>query len=171
MVHRSDFEKAGAFKSETYPEDYDLTFRFYASGLKTIPSSEVLHQWRDYPERTSRTSEVYADNKFTELKTTWFTRLHVDRERPLVLWGAGKRGKAIAAELLYNDLDFQWLTNNPNKIGHNIYGRVLGDDKDLRKLKRPQVIVALANKANQAFAHDVFKEMGLNTIEDFYFFC
>ena len=68
MAFREDFDEVGAFEPDRYPEDYDLTFRFYEKGLKCIPCNQVLHQWRDYDTRTSRTSVHYAQNYFLELK-------------------------------------------------------------------------------------------------------
>ena len=93
MVHREDLEKAGSFSSQRYPEDYDLAFRFYEQGLSCIPSNDLLHYWRDYGHRTSRTSEHYAQNYFLDIKLYYFLKLDRDDHSPLVLWGAGKKGK------------------------------------------------------------------------------
>ena len=68
MAHQSDFEASGGFLPNRYPEDYDLTFRFYEKGLKVIPCTQVLHLWRDYDTRTSRTHEHYAQNYFLDIK-------------------------------------------------------------------------------------------------------
>ena len=76
MVHRSDFESCGAFESFTYPEDYDLTFRMFEAKLKCIPTDSILHHWRDYPLRASRTDSNYADNTFMHLKLHYFLKLH-----------------------------------------------------------------------------------------------
>ena len=69
MVHREDFDKCGGFQSNIYPEDYDLAFRFYRKGLTPIKCDEVLHYWRDYANRTSRTHEHYSDNTFLDIKS------------------------------------------------------------------------------------------------------
>ena len=69
MVYKTDFDRCGGFTPNTYPEDYDLAFRFYKQGLKCIPSNEVLHHWRDYAVRTSRVDAHYAENSFLELKS------------------------------------------------------------------------------------------------------
>lgn len=55
MVHREDLIACSAFEPTNYPEDYDLTFRFFKQGFKCIPCDTVLHEWRDYSTRTSRT--------------------------------------------------------------------------------------------------------------------
>ena len=57
MTWREDLEACDGFSPDRYPEDYDLCFRFYREGLRCLPCDEVLHLWRDYPQRTSRNSE------------------------------------------------------------------------------------------------------------------
>ena len=52
------------FYPNDYPEDYDLAFRFYEVGLKPISCNTILHHWRDYATRTSRTHKHYADHTF-----------------------------------------------------------------------------------------------------------
>ncbi len=45
MVYKSDFEDCGGFTpTSTYPEDYDLAFRFYKTRDENVfPATEVLH--------------------------------------------------------------------------------------------------------------------------------
>lgn len=120
MCERSDFERVGGFGSN-YPEDYDLAFRFYGHKLEVVSVLEVLHRWRDHGTRASRNDPNYADNRFFELKMKHF--LSIDRSTdPLVLIGAGKKGKRLAQILLKQSIDFEWWTNNPKKTGIDIYG-------------------------------------------------
>ena len=93
MVYKTDFDRCGGFTPNTYPEDYDLAFRFYKQGLKCIPSNEVLHHWRDYAVRTSRVDAHYAENSFLELKVNYFLELSHDKEKTIIIWGAGAKGK------------------------------------------------------------------------------
>ena len=99
MVHRENFEDCEGFEPQRYPEDYDLTFRFYEHGFQIIPCDQVLHLWRDYDTRTSRTHEHYAQNYFLDIKLHYFLKLNHDTNRPLVIWGAGFKGKKIAKGL------------------------------------------------------------------------
>ena len=75
MVYREDLDRCKAFSSDKYPEDYDLAFRFYMEGLKPIKCNHILHYWRDYPTRTSRTDDHYSDNTFLEIKSNYFLKL------------------------------------------------------------------------------------------------
>ncbi len=165
FVHRADLDRCGAFNSDRYPEDYDLCFRFYQLGLKVIPCQEVLHYWRDYPTRTSRTDAHYADNRFLELKLEYFLRLEHQQDRPLVLWGAGKKGKWIAQQLVNRPIPFRWICNNPNKVGKEIYGRILEDTVLIKDLVRPKYILAVANKEEQV---NIKQQLAG---QEYFFFC
>ncbi|MEL6926946.1 MAG: glycosyltransferase family 2 protein, partial [Bacteroidota bacterium] len=96
MLYREDLIRCGAFEADTYPEDYDLVFRFYESGLKITTVLQVLHYWRDHASRSSRNDPNYANQSYLDLKVPWFLKLDYDEKRTLVLWGAGRKAKTIA---------------------------------------------------------------------------
>lgn len=171
MVHRSDFEACGGFEADRYPEDYDLTFRFYQGGLRVIPSTQVLHLWRDYDSRTSRTHVHYAQNYFLEIKLHYFLLLDHDIHRPLVLWGAGFKGKTLAKGLLERNIEFEWICNNPKKIGKKIHGKTLRHFGALADLERPQSLVSVANETAQKEIRAHFRTLGQSPMEDYFFFC
>ncbi|MEZ5003022.1 MAG: glycosyltransferase family 2 protein [Chitinophagales bacterium] len=171
MVHREDLDQCGGFDHDTYPEDYDLCFRFHEQDLTCIPSDEVLHFWRDHASRSSRVSEHYADNRFLELKCRYFLKLHHQPNRPLVLWGAGKKGKRIAQFLIDHNIHFHWLCNNSNKIGKDIYGITLASTELWHQLHTPQIIIAVANPKEQNELHEQLQLQQLQSIEDYFFFC
>ncbi|MEO8772990.1 MAG: glycosyltransferase [Gelidibacter sp.] len=171
MIHRQDLVVCGAFDHTTYPEDYDLAFRFYKHGLKCIPSGHVLHHWRDYDTRTSRTDENYADNRFLKLKMNYFMELDYDFSRPLVLWGAGFKGKFSAKLLKKNKVPFIWICNNPKKIGKHIYTIELDSIASLSELIAPQVIITVANKTAQKKIRNILENQQLVKAHDYFFFC
>lgn len=171
MLHRDDFEHCGGFESDTYPEDYDLVFRFFKSGLKVIPCNHVLHQWRDYSTRTSRTHEHYADSSFIEIKLNYFLELHYNLDKNLVIWGAGAKGKRLAELLLENKVNFQWICDNPKKIGKHIYGVELLPFTALEGIQNSQSIVSVASPKAQVEIEQYFSERGLKSYQDYFFFC
>lgn len=171
MVHREDFDKCNGFRPNRYPEDYDLSFRFYEHGFKIIPCDQVLHLWRDYATRTSRTHEHYAQNYFLDIKLHYFLRLNYDVTRPLVVWGAGFKGKKITKGLKKRGLDFVWLCDNPKKIGKQIYGKELVHFEALQELDNPQSIITVANEEAQKEIRGYFSELGRSSMQDYFFFC
>lgn len=171
MLHREDFEKCGGFSHNIYPEDYDLAFRFYEHKLKCLPASKVLHQWRDYPIRTSRTHEHYADSSFIEIKLHHFLKLDFDESKKLVVWGAGKKGKLTAELLLKNNILFHWICDNPKKIGKDIYNQKLLSFTELDNIENTQSIITVASPKAQKEIVNYFKERHHLPMVDYFFFC
>ena len=171
MVFKDDLDNCGAFESDRYPEDYDLTFRFYENRMKCIPCDKILHHWRDYDTRTSRTSEHYAANYFLDIKLHYFLKLEYNPKRPLVVWGAGNKGKTIAKNLIHRKLDFTWICDNPNKIGKDIYGKKLLHFRVLNELEDPQNIITVANENEQDAIRNFFESLNKLPMQDYFFFC
>lgn len=171
MVFREDFEVSGAFEPNRYPEDYDLAFRFREAGLKCIPCNEVLLLWRDYDTRTSRTSEYYAQNYFLDIKLHYLLKQDYIKNRPLVVWGAGKKGKTIAKSLIDSSIDFTWICDNPNKIGKSIYNVEMKPYQYLKELKNPQSIITVANQEAQKTIHSYLNKLEHEAMKDYFFFC
>jgi glycosyltransferase involved in cell wall biosynthesis len=169
MLHRSDFEKCGGFSSNTYPEDYDLAFRMLAAGLTIIPEQKTLHLWRDHAERASRNDCNYSDNSFIPLKVRYFLKLH--HERPIAIWGAGRKGKHIVQELLLQGIEPTWYCNNRRKIGKEIYNIQMQSEKALlAKQRAVQVVVAVSSPDEKRAIHQQLLVLGWVENKDFFFF-
>ncbi len=171
MLHRNDFLACNAFYPNRYPEDYDLTFRLYENKISCIPCNTVLHYWRDYATRTSRTHIHYAQNYFLELKMHYFLKLDFNAKRPLTVWGAGFKGKTIAKYLLAKNIPFYWICNNEKKIGKKIYQQPLWHFHFIDTLENPQCIVTVANAAAQHEIKTYFKKQHKMAMQDYFFFC
>jgi glycosyltransferase involved in cell wall biosynthesis len=146
MMHRDDFERIGAFRSKVYPEDYDLCFRMYQNGIKVVGVKEVCHYWRDHSARATRNDANYADNNFLALKLEKFLEIDFKKDKDLLLWGAGRKGKWIAQQFTNKEVPFTWICDNPKKIGKEIYGKILFDSALNNLGLNKQFIIAVANK-------------------------
>jgi len=171
MLHREDLDKCGAFDADIYPEDYNLAFRMRDAGLSVQPTSKVVHHWRDHPQRSSRTDDNYKDNSFIQLKVYHFLKSDHDISKSLILWGCGKKGKRIANLLIENDINFDWITNNPKKIGHNIYGVIIKADQDIANTKNKQVIIAIAEKDSLSKIIVDIMMVRSSLQKEYFFFC
>ncbi|GAA3589127.1 glycosyltransferase family 2 protein [Flavivirga amylovorans] len=171
MIHRDDLMACDAFNPNRYPEDYDLAFRFYKHNYKCIPCDTVIHDWRDYSSRTSRTHEHYAENHFIDIKLYYFLELDYNPEKSLIVWGAGNKGKTVAKTLIKKGIPFEWICDNPKKIGRDIYGTILKPFKTLKAIKNPQSIITVANKDAQTDIKNYMNSLGMKNIYDYVFFC
>ncbi|WP_298533522.1 glycosyltransferase family 2 protein [uncultured Algibacter sp.] len=171
MIHREDLIACDAFNPSRYPEDYDLAFRFYKQDYKCIPCETVLHDWRDYITRASRTHVHYAENHFIDIKLHYFLKLDYNPDRKLVVWGAGRKGKKVAKLLSEKKVDFEWVCDNPKKIGKDIYGTVLKPFSFLEEVPHTQSIITVANKDEQKTILKYMNRLKRKPIEDYVFFC
>jgi len=171
MVYKEDLISVDGFNPGRYPEDYDLAFRFYKQGLKCIPCNTILHDWRDYNSRTSRTHIHYAENHFIDLKLHYFLELDFDKNKTLVVWGAGNKGKKIAKTLIEKDINFEWICDNPKKIGKEIYGKIMYPFSYLKTVKNSQSIISVANKTAQDEIKHFMNNLNFQPIMDYVFFC
>ncbi|MEM0941434.1 MAG: glycosyltransferase family 2 protein [Bacteroidota bacterium] len=170
IIHKEDFDAAGAFNPEVYPEDYDLCFRFYRSRLKVVGIDKVLHYWRDRSNRISRTWKEYEDNRYFEMKIRYFYRLDKDRKRPLILWGAGKNGKDLA-KLLFEEEDvFHWVCDNERKIGKDVYGIKMEHFKIISDIQNPQIIIAVTSPDEKEKIKQKLYSWEKEPVRDYWFF-
>ncbi len=149
LIHKSDLENINAFHPDIYPEDYDLAFRMYKNDFKVISTNSLTHYWRDHQNRSTRTQEHYQILNFIPLKVKHFVEIDYAPSKTLVLWGAAKKGKLIARQLIQRNIPFKWVTENPQRIGHNVYDVIIEDGKDYCSKGDLQVIVAVSNRTEQ----------------------
>ncbi len=170
IIHREDFDRVGAFDPEVYPEDYDLCFRFYSNGLKIIGVDKVLHYWRDRSDRISRTWDCYKDNRYFSLKLRYFYQLNRDKNRPLVLWGAGKNGKDMSKLLIEKDDAFHWVCDNQKKTGKHIYGVIMEHLDIIPTLDNPQIMIVVTSPKDKIEIKQQLSEWSKNPVKDYWFF-
>lgn len=170
IIHKEDFDAAGAFDPVIYPEDYDLCFRFYKLDLTIIGIDQILHFWRDRSDRISRTWEEYEDNRYFDLKLRFFYELDRDITRPLVLWGAGKNGKDMAGLLQSYGDTFHWVCDNERKIGKDIYGVRLAHFQDIPAIENPQIIIVVASPTGKKEIAEQLISWNKKPIVDYWFF-
>jgi hypothetical protein len=170
IIHKEDFDLAGAFYPEVYPEDYDLCFRFYRKGLKVVGIDKILHYWRDHPVRISRTWECYQDNRYFDLKLRYFYEIDRDYDQPLVLWGAGRNGKDLARLILERSDTFFWVCDNKNKIGKEIYGIQMEHFSRVQEIPSPQIIIVVNTPRERIQIRKQLKKWNKAPVKDFWFF-
>lgn len=166
MMHTADFLKIGGFEGLDYPEDYDFVFRLYQNQIPIVSLNKTVLLWRDHPGRASRNLVQYRDQTFFSLK--WRRFLEIDRisSSPLILYGAGPKGKKLAREILKTTAEFFWVSGNIQKQGKHIYGQPIKSEALLKKYNHPQVLIAIS-------APDAQNEISRKTnhLQKVYYFC
>lgn len=149
LMTKATLNKIGAFNFDIYPEDYDLCFRMYQHQLHVKNVKEICHLWRDHETRASRNDDNYANNTFIDLKCHYFLLIDYNKNKELILWGAGTKGKQIAKYLNNKNIPFTWVCDNEKKVGHVIYNHRMLHYKSIKLTEKQQFIIAVANNTEQ----------------------
>lgn len=129
LAHPTFFMRAeavanvGGYRDHGWPEDYDLLLRLWRAGgrLGTVP--EALLEWRDRPNRLSRTHRSYDADAFRRCKAHHLTRSLLKGRDGVVVWGAGPVGKAFSRRLTDEGMRVRAFVDlNPRKLGQEIHG-------------------------------------------------
>ena len=139
MIRRLDLEDAGGFDDLSYPEDYDLCFHWYRKKYKLEVIPQVTLLWREHPERISRNSPDYGQQSFFELKLRRFLEIDYNPQRPLCLWGAGKKARLARRVLRQHKVGVRSMyleKNSKTKPNWWWYRRI-------EELQQPQILVAV----------------------------
>jgi glycosyltransferase involved in cell wall biosynthesis len=172
MLRRDVFQRFG-YRNTGCPEDYDLILRLLRAGhaLGVVPRR--LLAWRDSPARLSRSSSVYADDRFTALKAEHLARGTLAAHSRYVLWGYGGTGRALSRALLAHDRRPHAIVEvHPGRIGQRIQGaRVIppGELLAARRLAADllPVIVSVAHAGPRAEVRASLNQLGLRELEDY----
>ena len=85
---RSVLEAVGGWSEGPVPEDVDLWLRLFAAGVRFAKRPEILYQWHEHAERTTRHDPRFAREALLACKTahlvTWLDG------RAASVWGLGR---------------------------------------------------------------------------------
>jgi len=93
MMPVSVIQDVGRYHDKEWPEDYDYWLRAREAGYQFAKPEDVLLNWRDESDRTSRNDPRYEKKAFIELKARYVR--HLKQGRSLYVWGTGKTGIAL----------------------------------------------------------------------------
>ncbi len=102
LFRRELFEKYGAYRDGSFPEDYELWLRWMSHGVKTAKVDKELITWNDPPGRLSRIDPRYQVDAFYETKAEYLFQW-LEQNNPhhpeVIVWGAGRVTRKRAAIL------------------------------------------------------------------------
>jgi len=144
MMRREAFDQIGGYRDVGWPEDYDLILRLWEAGHRFGKVPDVLLEWRERPDRLSRTDDRYGEDAFRRCKARFLGRRIAGR--PVVVWGAGPVGKYFARALqgegqtitAFVDLDRR-------KIGQTIHGAPVVHPSAICDYREAYVVAAVGS--------------------------
>ena len=143
-IRRSVLAGLGGYRDQGWPEDYDLILRLHLAGLRCANLPGALLRWRVSDRRLSATAPQYAASAFRRCRVHFLRSGFLPGDRPLVVWGAGKVGKALARELVRQGVPPAALLDlDRRKIGQKIHGAPVLDAADLDRIPGAYYLVAV----------------------------
>jgi glycosyltransferase involved in cell wall biosynthesis len=126
MFRREIPGRFGGYRDGPFPEDYELWLRWLERGVKVAKLPETLLQWRERPERLTRTDPRYGVEAFYRTKAPFLYRW-LERKNPyhpdVVVWGSGRTSRQRLRYL--TDLGVRvsaFIDIDPRKLGYKIGG-------------------------------------------------
>lgn len=167
LVSKSKFAKKlfNIKKSETHAirrQPYPKGFTGYRLLKRSMPGNTM----GAYPGEVGKMVRY----RFLELKWHWFFKTDYRPGRPMVLWGAGKKGKQIAHRLQAQSIPFRWVCNTPSKWGHQMFGVPFEPTEVVQTLAAPVIIVAVGKPGDQQQIIDYLRRMDWQEGREFFRF-
>ena len=168
MVRRAAFEEVGGYRSNGWPEDYDLILRLHFAGAQLANVPRVLHFWRESKSRASRTDPRYSPEAFRECKINYLRQTFLRNRREIAIWGAGRVGKDFARSLsrvgvrvvAFYDID-------PRKIGQEIHGAPVRDARTVAQHRDTYLLILVGAAGAREMIRRELDEQGLREPRDY----
>ena len=157
---------AGSYQDFGWPEDYDLWLRLYLAGAHFARLDELLMEWREHPQRLTRTDSRYSLENFLRAKAYYLARGPLVGRDAVIIWGAGMVGRRLAKQLerqgsplaVFVDID-------QRKIGRTRRGHPIIPPTDLpawwTRYKKPVVLAAVGARGARGLIRRQLEAIGL----------
>jgi glycosyltransferase involved in cell wall biosynthesis len=167
IIKRAAFAAVGGYQQKSWPEDYDLILRLWVDGYLLANVPEVLLDWREREDRISRTDPRYSQPAFQRCKAHYLAKT-ILRSRPVIVWGAGPVGKAIARALMQEGANLQaFIDIDPRKVGQRPYGIPVRSPDSLADRTSEYILAAVGSADAREQIRHALLELGLVEGVDF----
>lgn len=160
--------RVGGYQERGWAEDYDLWLRLYLAGACFAKAPHALHYWRDRPERLTRTAEAYSLRNFRRLKIHYLREGFLRGREAVVLWGAGRGGKAWGASLEEAGVRIAAFVDiDPKKIGRTRRGHPVLAPEELSPPGGAPVLVTVGVKGARTLIRADLDRRGYVELRDY----
>jgi hypothetical protein len=163
----------GGYLDYGWPEDYDLLLRMYLADAKFAKVPEVLLEWRDHPDRITRTDGRYSVENFLRAKAHYLARGPLKDRDAIIVWGAGMMGRRLSKQLQNNELPLAAFVDiDPKKIGRTRRGKPIIAPDDLlnwwEQFENPALLAAVGARGARGLIRERLVQMGLIEGQDWW---
>lgn len=149
----------GGYQDIGWAEDYDLWLRMYLAGMRFAKLPAVLLEWREHPERLTRTDSRYSLENFLRAKAHYLALGPLSGRDSVFVWGAGMTGRRLSKHLQREKIPLAgFIDIDPAKIGRKLRGLPILSPPQLTPLwsrcENPAMLAAVgARGARQKIRH------------------
>ncbi len=166
-------EEVGGYQERGWAEDYDLWLRLNSAGASFAKLEQVLLQWRERPERLTRTDGRYSLENFLRAKAYYLAQGPLKTRDAVIVWGAGMMGRRLSKHLLRHDLPLAaFIDVDPAKIGRTRRGRPILAPEQLpdlwKQFDRPALLAAVGARGARGLIRQHLEGYGLHEGTDWW---
>ena len=173
LFRRQLIIESGAYQEHGWAEDYDLWLRLCLKGLHFARLPEILLEWRERPDRLTRTDSRYSVENFLRAKAYYLARGPLSGREAVIIWGAGMMGRRLAKLLERQKIPLAAFVDiDPGKIGHTKRGLPVIAPADLPELwnncPNPVLLAAVGARGARSLIRRQLEGIGLQEARDWW---
>lgn len=165
-LRRAVLERLGGYQDRGWAEDYDLLLRLYLASCRFAKLEQTLLEWRERPDRLTRSDGRYSLENFLRCKAYYLLRGPLLERDAVLIWGAGMAGRRLGRQLkrlgaplvAFFDID-------AHKIGSTRHGLPVLPPEDFHtvwaRYRRPVILGAVGARGARPLVRRRFEEFGL----------
>lgn len=166
VFRREAVNEVGGYQEHGWPEDYDLWLRLYTAGARFAKVPEVLLEWREHPDRLTRTDKRYSLENFLRAKAHYLALGPLQRRDAVLVWGAGMMGRRLSKQLIRRGAPVAaFIDVDPKKIGKTRRSFPIIAPDDLpdwwKRYANPVVLAAVGARGARRLIRQQLNRLGL----------
>jgi hypothetical protein len=156
----------GGYQDHGWAEDYDLWLRGYLAGWQFAKIPEILLDWREHPQRLTRTDSRNSLENFIRAKSHYLAAGPLADRETVIIWGAGMHGRRLSKHLLRVGVPLKYFVDiDPRKIGRTRRGLPIIAAEDLGEIwaqsSHPIVLASVGARGARELIRKQLSALGL----------
>ena len=166
MFRKSAVLALGGYQENGWAEDYDLWLRAALAGWRFAKLPEVLLDWRESPDRLTRSDSRYSLENFIRAKARYLAIGPLADRDAVIIWGAGMHGRRLSKHLLRAGVPLAGFVDiDPKKIGRTRRGLPIFPPEELmgwwNQAENPAMLASVGARGARELIRERLNQMGL----------
>jgi len=166
LFRKSCVMSVGGYQDNGWAEDYDLWLRLYLQGAKFAKLPDILYEWREQPDRLTRTDARYSLENFLRCKAYYLSAGPLVNCDAVIIWGAGMTGRRLSKHLVRAGVPLVgFLDVDPRKIGGSLRHLPIYSHTELpqriNQFQKTILLAAVASRGAREIIRQKLNNLGL----------